>query len=238
MPIERGSRSCGRRRHVGSGATGAREPSQVRRQQLDSGALAVRRVARRGAASGTIFIFPPPTAASIGLRRRSTNRASGSRRASAPYDPSLQEGCESGRIGTLGKRVWGNSPWVRIPLPPPAHYGTVVVEVVVGAIVVVVEAVVAGTGAKFNTTGRSGFSQSSEFQPFGVIHTWTTHVPPTPHVPDSAPWPPHVSVRRTVIGVLNVPSARLSGLRATCTTPTPGGGTVRFARLPLRHRRR
>ena len=28
------------------------------------------------------------------------------------------EGCESGRIGTLGKRVWGNSPWVRIPLPP------------------------------------------------------------------------------------------------------------------------
>src|SRR3954469_17431514 len=29
------------------------------------------------------------------------------------------EGCESGRIGTLGKRVWGNSPWVRIPLPPP-----------------------------------------------------------------------------------------------------------------------
>src|SRR5690349_2368250 len=30
------------------------------------------------------------------------------------------EGCESGRIGTLGKRVWGNSPWVRIPLPPPS----------------------------------------------------------------------------------------------------------------------
>jgi tRNA(adenine34) deaminase len=28
------------------------------------------------------------------------------------------EGCESGRIGTLGKRVWGNPPWVRIPLPP------------------------------------------------------------------------------------------------------------------------
>ena len=28
------------------------------------------------------------------------------------------EGCESGRIGTLGKRVWGDSPWVRIPLPP------------------------------------------------------------------------------------------------------------------------
>src|SRR5262249_16268963 len=29
-----------------------------------------------------------------------------------------REGCESGRIGTLGKRVWGNPPWVRIPLPP------------------------------------------------------------------------------------------------------------------------
>ena len=31
---------------------------------------------------------------------------------------STREGCESGRIGTLGKRVWGNPPWVRIPLPP------------------------------------------------------------------------------------------------------------------------
>ena len=29
-----------------------------------------------------------------------------------------REGCESGRIGTLGKRVWGNPPWVRIPPPP------------------------------------------------------------------------------------------------------------------------
>ena len=29
------------------------------------------------------------------------------------------EECESGRIGTLGKRVWGNAPWVRIPPPPP-----------------------------------------------------------------------------------------------------------------------
>src|SRR5262249_24085207 len=36
----------------------------------------------------------------------------------AEYDRRPQEGCESGRIGTLGKRVWGNSPWVRIPLPP------------------------------------------------------------------------------------------------------------------------
>ncbi len=30
------------------------------------------------------------------------------------------EGCESGRIGTPGERVWGNPPWVRIPLPPLA----------------------------------------------------------------------------------------------------------------------
>ena len=30
------------------------------------------------------------------------------------------EGCESGRIGTLGKRVWGNPPWVRIPPSPPS----------------------------------------------------------------------------------------------------------------------
>src|SRR4029450_8342692 len=31
---------------------------------------------------------------------------------------------ESGRIGTLGKRVWGNSPWVRIPLPPHCTVAT------------------------------------------------------------------------------------------------------------------
>ena len=30
----------------------------------------------------------------------------------------VPEGCESGRIGTPGERVWGNPPWVRIPLPP------------------------------------------------------------------------------------------------------------------------
>ena len=37
----------------------------------------------------------------------------------------LGEECESGRIGTLGKRVWGNPPWVRIPPPPldPALFG-------------------------------------------------------------------------------------------------------------------
>src|ERR1044072_2901100 len=40
--------------------------------------------------------------------------------------PDSREGCESGRIGTLGKRVWGNSPWVRIPLPPPSHRSTLV----------------------------------------------------------------------------------------------------------------
>src|SRR3979411_2319485 len=28
------------------------------------------------------------------------------------------EGCESGRIGTIGNRVWGNSPWVQIPPSP------------------------------------------------------------------------------------------------------------------------
>ena len=45
---------------------------------------------------------------------RSTREATRRQVASTPL-----EGCESGRIGTLGKRVWGNSPWVRIPLPPP-----------------------------------------------------------------------------------------------------------------------
>ncbi len=44
---------------------------------------------------------------------RSTMEATRRRVPSCPL-----EGCESGRIGTLGKRVWGNSPWVRIPLPP------------------------------------------------------------------------------------------------------------------------
>ncbi len=31
------------------------------------------------------------------------------------------EACESGRIGTIGNRVWGNSPWVQIPPPPLCH---------------------------------------------------------------------------------------------------------------------
>ncbi len=56
---------------------------------------------------------------------RSTGEATRRRVPSSPL-----EGCESGRIGTLGKRVWGNSPWVRIPLPPPGrcrcHNGSVV----------------------------------------------------------------------------------------------------------------
>src|SRR5487761_860085 len=30
------------------------------------------------------------------------------------------EGCESGRIGTIGNRVRGNPPRVQIPLPPPS----------------------------------------------------------------------------------------------------------------------
>src|SRR6476659_428343 len=47
---------------------------------------------------------------------RSSEEATRRRVASTPL-----EGCESGRIGTLGKRVWGNSPWVRIPLPPLAR---------------------------------------------------------------------------------------------------------------------
>ena len=38
------------------------------------------------------------------------------------------EECESGRIGTLGKRVWGNSPWVRIPPPPPKSVSSPVVS--------------------------------------------------------------------------------------------------------------
>ena len=40
------------------------------------------------------------------------------RQVSRPLPCCHLEGCESGRIGTLGKRVWGNPPWVRIPLPP------------------------------------------------------------------------------------------------------------------------
>ena len=31
----------------------------------------------------------------------------------------VPEACESGRIGTIGNRVWGNPPWVQIPPPPP-----------------------------------------------------------------------------------------------------------------------
>ena len=41
------------------------------------------------------------------------------------------EGCESGRIGTPGERVWGNSPWVRIPLPPLGWRGAVAAHALV-----------------------------------------------------------------------------------------------------------
>ena len=57
-----------------------------------------------------------------GPDRHLTAHGSGGRQATAPRAGTLaptSEGCESGRIGTLGKRVWGNPPWVRIPLPPP-----------------------------------------------------------------------------------------------------------------------
>ena len=36
----------------------------------------------------------------------------------SPGDPANLEECESGRIGTLGKRVTCKGPWVRIPPPP------------------------------------------------------------------------------------------------------------------------
>ena len=34
------------------------------------------------------------------------------------------EGCESGRIGTIGNRVWRKSPWVQIPPSPPSSQTT------------------------------------------------------------------------------------------------------------------
>ena len=39
------------------------------------------------------------------------------------------EGCESGRIGTTGNRVWRKSPWVQIPLSPLVRRGAVPSEV-------------------------------------------------------------------------------------------------------------
>ena len=63
--------------------------------------------------------FSPPDVG-LGYRApRAPRLARSTREATRPRVPSCPlEGCESGRIGTLGKRVWGNSPWVRIPLPP------------------------------------------------------------------------------------------------------------------------
>ena len=64
--------------------------------------------------------FSPPDVG-LGYRApRAPRLARSTGEATRPRVPSCPlEGCESGRIGTLGKRVWGNSPWVRIPLPPP-----------------------------------------------------------------------------------------------------------------------
>src|SRR5690606_8973530 len=59
--------------------------------------------------------------------------------------PAFPEGCESGRIGTLGKRVWGDSPWVRIPLPPPRQPGgTPMRRGLVGALAAVAALVAGG----------------------------------------------------------------------------------------------
>jgi hypothetical protein len=66
--------------------------------------------------------FSPPDVG-LGYRApRAPRLARSTGEATRPRVPSCPlEGCESGRIGTLGKRVWGNSPWVRIPLPPPTR---------------------------------------------------------------------------------------------------------------------
>jgi hypothetical protein len=86
-----------RSRRIGSGATSAREPSQVRKEAALSGSARV----------------PPGRL----IRAASGPLRSPARRPS-PSIAIFREGCESGRIGTLGKRVRGNPPWVRIPLPP------------------------------------------------------------------------------------------------------------------------
>ncbi len=86
-----------RSRRTGSGATSAREPSQIRKEAALSGSAWVPPGRLVCAASG------PPLSTRIGSI--STSR----------------EGCESGRIGTPGERVRGNLPWVRIPLPPHRH---------------------------------------------------------------------------------------------------------------------
>ena len=72
------------------------------RKQLSAEALECRRVAWCVLRAGHLLRDPGP--------RRS--------RSASPNIESSREGCESGRIGTLGKRVRGNLPWVRIPLPP------------------------------------------------------------------------------------------------------------------------
>ena len=116
MVPTRGTLPSARSRHVGSGATGAREPSQVREEAALSGSAWVPPGCLACAASGPPFLCGCDLRCSI---TRATSRPRPHLRICASlYDPAVQEGCESGRIGTLGKRVWGNSPWVRIPLPP------------------------------------------------------------------------------------------------------------------------
>jgi len=75
---------------AGSCATGAREPGQDRKVAAFIGIACVPQIA-----------WSPPLSL-----------------ADSVWNQHL-EGCESGRIGTLGKRVNGNIPWVRIPPSPP-----------------------------------------------------------------------------------------------------------------------
>ena len=110
----RGTLPSARSRHVGSGATGAREPSQVRKEAALSGSAWVPPGRLTCAASGPLCSCGFHVRCAIARATQENIRASGS----PPVKSPVLEGCESGRIGTLGKRVWGNSPWVRIPLPP------------------------------------------------------------------------------------------------------------------------
>ena len=64
-----------------------------------------------------------PTGCGADLERNGVSRLPGSypggTTTAVRQQAATREGCESGRIGTLGKRVKGNLPWVRIPPPPP-----------------------------------------------------------------------------------------------------------------------
>ena len=91
----------------------ADEVTAFERSPLADDWIALRRASDRAKVSGLVVPGLPA----------SRNRWSSHARAGTTNLPGnidrFPEGCESGRIGTLGKRVWGNSPWVRIPLPPP-----------------------------------------------------------------------------------------------------------------------